>query len=129
MPLAQSGGSLLAQVDLDNRSLAVGDGAELSVGLTRWALERDRMTATITTQHLYPLFPRLGRFPAYDVQSASAQRIASSFGTHVQVAFPSALVRPPVRLAHRDARCVVISRNGWWVATCGYFAAPTSRTT
>ena len=93
-------------------------------GLKRWALERDPTTGAVTGHRLHPIFPRLGRFPAYDVRSASTQTIATSLGSHVQVAFPAALIRPQVRLAHRDARCVVISRDGRWVATCGHFATP-----
>jgi WD40 repeat protein len=141
----------------DNRYLAVGDGAELSLwnldtgarvlrqparlypmhfekpdwllalgpdGLKHWVLGRDPATGAVTGGQLHGVFPRAGEFPSYHVRSASPKTITSSYESFVLVAFPSGVFRPPVRLPHRDARNVVISRDGRWVATCGYFATP-----
>ena len=144
---------VLARVDHDNRLLAVGTGTELqfwdldtlallaseksdhmprsfdaprrlfgtgSGWVGDWHVAWDPAAATRATVRFNALlFP----FNTPNAYSVTRRVVVGSDHQRVHVGFPD-LSRWPVRLPHADARCLVVSPDNRWVATCSHFSTP-----
>jgi eukaryotic-like serine/threonine-protein kinase len=143
----------LAQIDRDNRLLAVGTGAELAL----WDLDTCREITRLPTQGFPMAFEKPGtllaagadglkewqfdwdrdkgvrksekfkllwpKFAILDAYAMTRKTIVSSDRNKVYVGFPWQ-VRFPIQLPHSDVRCTLVSPDGRWVVTCAHEPQP-----